>query len=54
MALHRAGISGSGKLTPKESVMRFSYHLFLIFVLSATLFVPAQENSPFFADGARG
>jgi hypothetical protein len=54
MALHRAGISGSGKLTRKESVMRFSYQLLLIFVLSATLPTLAQEKSPFFADEARG
>lgn len=34
--------------------MRFSYQLLLIFVLGADLFALAQENLPFFADGARG
>jgi hypothetical protein len=34
--------------------MRFSYQLLLIFVLGAALFALAQENLPFFADGARG
>lgn len=34
--------------------MRFSCHLLLFFVLSLTLCPQAQENSPFFADSARG
>jgi len=34
--------------------MRFSCHLLLLVLLSANLYAQAQENSPFFADGARG